>query len=265
MERVASPLSEIIAAYEKALELDPKSSGALVNLGTLYFNARKWKEAEHYYRLALEAKAQRELKNDFGCETAWRKALREANQRLDHLSRLVQISGAWGWKLEKTETLRQLTAQFPKEKWAVSQFMDELYAAGNTQELKEVLSRICVDEPADMRLKNALANVSLLRKSELEKAYRLAGEAYSSLPEDPFVISTYSYSLLLQNKPGEALKIINELKPEALREPAIAGFFGCIQAQAGNKELAKEPLERAESARLLPEEKEMVRLAKAGL
>jgi tetratricopeptide (TPR) repeat protein len=55
MERTSSPLTEIIGAYEKALELDPKSSGALVNLGTLYFNARKWKEAELYYRQALEA------------------------------------------------------------------------------------------------------------------------------------------------------------------------------------------------------------------
>jgi tetratricopeptide (TPR) repeat protein len=55
MERVAAPLAEIIGAYEKALELDPKSSGALVNLGTLYFNARKWKDAEQYYRLALDA------------------------------------------------------------------------------------------------------------------------------------------------------------------------------------------------------------------
>ena len=33
----------------------PKSAGALVNLGTLYFNARKWKEAEQFYRRRLKS------------------------------------------------------------------------------------------------------------------------------------------------------------------------------------------------------------------
>ena len=36
------------------MELDPKTAGAYVNLGTIYFNARKWLEAEGYYKKALE-------------------------------------------------------------------------------------------------------------------------------------------------------------------------------------------------------------------
>jgi tetratricopeptide (TPR) repeat protein len=54
LEQSAAPLDEIREAYDKALELDPKSAGALVNLGTLYFNARKWKEAEQFYLRAIE-------------------------------------------------------------------------------------------------------------------------------------------------------------------------------------------------------------------
>jgi Flp pilus assembly protein TadD len=143
--------------------------------------------------------------------------------------------------------------------------MDDLYTDGNSQELKDVLSRTCASDPSDVRLKNALANVSLLRKSDLDKACRLAREAYDSLPNDPFVISTYSYSLLLQHRLDEATKIADSLKPEALKDPAIAGIFGVVQAQAGHKDRAKEPLERAESGVLLPEEAEIVRVAKAGL
>jgi tetratricopeptide (TPR) repeat protein len=55
LERSGSPPDQIIEAYEKALELDPGSAGALVNLGTIHFNARNWKQAEHYYRGAVEA------------------------------------------------------------------------------------------------------------------------------------------------------------------------------------------------------------------
>lgn len=55
LEQTGAPVQEIIDAYAKAIELDPRAAGAMVNLGTLYFNARKWREAERYYRQALEA------------------------------------------------------------------------------------------------------------------------------------------------------------------------------------------------------------------
>jgi tetratricopeptide (TPR) repeat protein len=55
LEQENAPMNEVIAAYLKAVELDEKSAGAFVNLGTLYFNARMWREAEHYYTRALEA------------------------------------------------------------------------------------------------------------------------------------------------------------------------------------------------------------------
>jgi tetratricopeptide (TPR) repeat protein len=58
LEQTGAPLAEVIEAYQKAVELDPTSAGALVNLGTIQFNARNWKEAERYYREALKADPQ---------------------------------------------------------------------------------------------------------------------------------------------------------------------------------------------------------------
>ena len=55
LEQSGAPLPEIVEAYQKAVELDPTSAGALVNLGTIHFNARNWSEAERYYREALGA------------------------------------------------------------------------------------------------------------------------------------------------------------------------------------------------------------------
>jgi tetratricopeptide (TPR) repeat protein len=54
LEQTGAPMEEIIDAYRKASEIDPTSAGALVNLGTVHFNARNWREAEHHYRQALE-------------------------------------------------------------------------------------------------------------------------------------------------------------------------------------------------------------------
>jgi tetratricopeptide (TPR) repeat protein len=55
LEQTGGPVEQVIEAYEKSLELDPGSAGALVNLGTIHFNARDWKKAERYYLKALEA------------------------------------------------------------------------------------------------------------------------------------------------------------------------------------------------------------------
>ena len=54
LEQMSASMEEIIHAYQKPAELDPTSAGALVNLGTVYFNARNWREAERQYRKALE-------------------------------------------------------------------------------------------------------------------------------------------------------------------------------------------------------------------
>jgi tetratricopeptide (TPR) repeat protein len=48
-------VKEAIHSYEKALGIDPRSAGAWVNLGTIYFNARQFGRAEQHYRRALEA------------------------------------------------------------------------------------------------------------------------------------------------------------------------------------------------------------------
>ncbi len=55
LERGGAPVECVIEAYEHAVELDPHTAGAFVNLGTVYFNASKWEKAEEYYRKAVEA------------------------------------------------------------------------------------------------------------------------------------------------------------------------------------------------------------------
>ncbi len=53
LEQRGAPYEQIIAAYEKAAELDPHSAGALVNLGTVFFNGHAWADAEEHYKKAI--------------------------------------------------------------------------------------------------------------------------------------------------------------------------------------------------------------------
>ena len=54
LEQNGAPTQDVIAAYRQAADIDPASAGALVNLGTIYFNERNLAEAERQYRRALE-------------------------------------------------------------------------------------------------------------------------------------------------------------------------------------------------------------------
>jgi tetratricopeptide (TPR) repeat protein len=55
LEQTGAPVSEILRAYERALELEPALAGALVNLGTIRYHLRDWAKAEDCYRKALES------------------------------------------------------------------------------------------------------------------------------------------------------------------------------------------------------------------
>jgi tetratricopeptide (TPR) repeat protein len=226
--------------------------------------SQNWGEAE-FYRLALESLAQRSLGQVRAADSSWRKSLRLAEHRLDRLSHLAQVVGAWGWKSERLETLSQIITEFPGENWAIDELATPLYAEGKTRELQELYLKIYSADPSNARLKNNLANLAMLQKRDLPNAYRMAQEAYETSTSDPFFASTYAYSLFLQKKTGEALKVLDGIKPEYLQIPSVAAYYGVIQGQAGRRDAAREPLKRAEAAKLLPEEKEIVRLAAAEL
>jgi tetratricopeptide (TPR) repeat protein len=54
LEQAGGPLKEVVEAYRRALELDPGMTVAWVNLGTVYFHAKAWKDAKRFYEQALE-------------------------------------------------------------------------------------------------------------------------------------------------------------------------------------------------------------------
>jgi tetratricopeptide (TPR) repeat protein len=54
LEQTGAPLAEVVGAYRKALELDAEMTVAWVNLGTVYFHAKAWREAKSFYERALE-------------------------------------------------------------------------------------------------------------------------------------------------------------------------------------------------------------------
>jgi tetratricopeptide (TPR) repeat protein len=56
MEQQGDKATDVISAYGHAVELDPESAGAWLNLGTVHYNQRHFAEAEECYGKALAAR-----------------------------------------------------------------------------------------------------------------------------------------------------------------------------------------------------------------
>lgn len=90
LEQIGAPVDEIISAYDRAVSLDPESAGALVNLGTIYFNALKWEEAEKYYLKALDADPEYALAH-FNLGNLYDEK-RDAAKALDHYQAALRLN-----------------------------------------------------------------------------------------------------------------------------------------------------------------------------
>ena len=223
--------------------------------------AQDWKDMDYLRRL-LSSRSLRAQGKVLAASVEWRGALKAGSKRIEALNDLVRRTAAWNWGPELDETLWAIVENFPIEKGAFLALYDRLTEAGNTAGLHNLLAKISAFVTLTPELKNNFAVVSMLVYPRGQHGHDLAREVFGDEPQNPFVVSTYAYSLYLQGKADEALKLLGGLKEAQLEEPAIAAYYGVILAGAGDRNKARHYLERALEAKLLPEEKNMV--ARAG-
>jgi len=57
LEETGAPVQDTIEAYQRSVQLNPHAAGAWVNLGTIHYRMRRYREAEKFYARAIEADA----------------------------------------------------------------------------------------------------------------------------------------------------------------------------------------------------------------
>ena len=107
--------------------------------------------------------------------------------------------------------------------------------------------------------------IAMLLGAQEFNPYDMSREVYEKSPKNASYASTYAFSLYLQGKYADALKVIQQLTPKELQSPSIAGYCGLILKANGNKAEANDYLNLAFKSQLLPEEKALFDQAKAGL
>lgn len=218
-----------------------------------------------FIRHAFKAHALREQSLTAGAKSEWELCLKAANNQKSSLSMLLRLAASWNWESEGEELLWTIVNRYPDEKWAFQVLNRTLFLNGRTRPLMMLYSQELKRSPTDLAMKNNLAMTALLLEAKELKPHDLAREAYQKAPTNSSYVSTYAFSLYLQGKNSEALKVMQSLKPKDLEDPQVAGYYGLILKATGDKAGAGAYLGWAFRAQMLPEEKKLFEQGGVGL
>jgi hypothetical protein len=218
---------------------------------------QNWAELE-FLRYGFLARAFREQRLEAASKAEWERALKAAGTRRESLNMLLRMAAQWNWPTEAEGILWTTVNRYPNDRGAFRALTELLYVSGRTRPLMTLYSQ---------RLKTPSDLDGQTVGSPPQRGQQAADprEVYDKAGTNAFYASTYAFSLHLQDKNAEALKVFAKLKPQELEEPSIGTYYGMVLRAAGQGAQAKKYLELAAKARLLPEEKKLVEKAKAGI
>lgn len=219
---------------------------------------RKWDEFEPM-RLALLSRATFELRDSAAADLRWRLAVRQARGRLGALMWLAAKADEWRREEARIDLLWEIARQFPAEGWALRQLRRHYLSGDNTRGLNRVYEQMSTQSTGGLAAKNDFALTSLLLKTNQAHAHEVASELYAEFPGEPSVVSTWAYSLHLQGHTGDGLEVLEKLDDTILSRPDIALYYGALLRSKGQIPKAQQYLKLAQSAVLLPEERELLK------
>jgi Flp pilus assembly protein TadD len=228
-----------------------------------WLTKQNWAEME-FLRHAFMSRALRGEQLTDTSKAEWEQALKSANAQKQSLIMLLRLAATWGWPNETQDLLQTIVNRYSQEKWASQALTRMLFDNGQTQSLLQLFSQELKRNPSDLAAKNNLATIALLLGASEVKPNDLARDVYEKIPTNASFAATYAFSLYQQKKYQEALQVMQQLKPQELEMPSIAGYYGVILKAAGNGTTAKAYLDKAKKTRLLPEEQKLFAQASVG-
>jgi tetratricopeptide (TPR) repeat protein len=229
-----------------------------------YLATQRWGADLEFLRHAYLTRALKGRELTGAAKAEWELAVKTANNQKQALGMLLRMAAQWSWMSEGEELLWAIVNRFPEEKWAFSALSQVLFQGGRTRPLMQLYSQQVKRFPSDLSIQNNLAMTAMLLEAKELKPHDIARDVYAKASTNISYASTYAFSLHLQEKDAEALKILEALKPKDLENPSIAGYYGLILKSTGNSSKANTYLDLASKIRVLPEEKKLFDRAKTG-
>ena len=222
-----------------------------------FLKDQTWGELEPM-RLGFLSQAAVLQRNALAGDLQWRLAVNQAHKKLGSLMWLAAKATEWDRQADKETALWEITQQFPNQRWALRELADLAQAEGRTRDLHRLYARMALWEPKDPLAENNFAATGLLLQVDLDSSHKTAAELVTQYPHEPTIVSTYAYSLHLQNRTSEGLAALESLSGESLTNPPIALYYGVLLRAEGATDRAGKYFQLAQSAPLLPEERKLL-------
>jgi cytochrome c-type biogenesis protein CcmH/NrfG len=218
---------------------------------------QNWQEVE-FMRHAFLARALREQNLAAASAAEWEVAVKFAGGQKVTLVSLFRIAAAWSWINEAEQILWTVVNRYPEEKWAGQVLQQALMSGGRTRPLMQLISLQAKRAPDNLSIKNNLAFTAMLLDAKEISPHAMSREVYQQMPNNPSYVSTYAFSLYLQKQYREARATLEQLRPEQLNDPSVAGYYGLALRATGDVARATPYLNWAlNKALLLPEERRL--------
>lgn len=218
-----------------------------------------------FNRHAYLSRALREQGLDDASKAEWDVAMKSASDSSGALADLLRLTYQWNWQDESQEVLWTIVNSFPQDQWADSMLAGILYNNGNTRPLMQLYKIELSRDPSNLNAKSNLALTALLLRAQELYPNDLAHDVYEQEPTNSFYACVYAFSLHLQRKDPQALKIMQQLTSQDLGNRVRGGYYGLILKGVGQNAQASAYLQRSLKGQLLPEERAMFQQALNGL
>lgn len=216
----------------------------------------RWPERE-FIRQALVAYAARQNGRVAEAGQAWRLAVIEAGDNVRDASELLALVARWGWQTEQYDLVWKLFALLPRNEAISRQLIAWERAQGHTANLNRIFARLMEFSGDDPMVRNNFAYSSLLLNANLSRAYEIAQRNHRAEPDNPYFVTTQALALYRQDRPAEALALLETLRPAALAAPERVLFRALYRATTGDAAGAADLLDGVGAAGLLPEERRL--------
>ncbi|MEO7166039.1 MAG: hypothetical protein ABI787_11235 [Spartobacteria bacterium] len=223
-----------------------------------------WGRAESL-RLAFQAKVARETGDNVGFEKSWVNAVAQTGNDIGQLNMLQNVAFQWKWPEKGTAVLWMLVEIPEAQREALQKLYLHYAEVRDTTGLYRALVRLVAVLPHDPAVRNNFAQISLLVKAEIQRALGVARELHQSHPQNAAYASTYAFGLFRTGDLKGALKVMSQLRQDQVNDPSVAAYYGIILSGAGQTEEAAYFLDLGATAKLLPEEEELVARARNAL
>ncbi len=191
-------------------------------------------------------------------DAAWKKALSAAQRRPEMLETLGRMLLKWEASEKASEVMWKLTGTPQCPRWVIDQLWADAEKQRNTTQLYQLSRLLRRASPEDVTCRSNFVRFSLLTGQDADFPHRLADALLDENPGNPEVAATSALSLLQRKKAKEAVAVFAALKPEQLKNPRVAYYYGLALTASGQAEKARTYLEKGSEKPLLPEEERLL-------